>query len=324
MGCLKLAYNKSESSLKVAYRNPGKLENQDGSYYPFGLRQEGICSKAANSLTNKYQYGGKELQSKEFSDGSGLEALDFGARLYDPQRGRWDVQDPLGEKFLDLTPYNYAANNPILYVDRDGQEYTLWYTDAENNKQSVSIKNWDDVESIKGIVSKDNFVKNIYEMLLYLKGENVIDQTMSGEAKVNILYRKGASGEYNRDDNTIKIDPLVGFEHVNDDQMKKGTYEREGNGSITSPAILLLHEIAHFSNYKDNADAVIERKKVIDPLFTNAEEKKVITTVENPFVLKKKSNGESPRTNHGGIAVITESPTSTKKVDLTSRTGLNF
>lgn len=80
----------------------------------------GISSKSAGSLPNKYKFGGKELSSNDFSDGSGLETYDFGARNYDQQIGRWWSGDPKADKLVQWSPYNYCLNNPIIYVDPNG------------------------------------------------------------------------------------------------------------------------------------------------------------------------------------------------------------
>jgi hypothetical protein len=40
--------------------------------------------------------------------------------MYDPQLGRFHTQDRFAEKYDDMSPYQYTMNNPILFVDING------------------------------------------------------------------------------------------------------------------------------------------------------------------------------------------------------------
>jgi RHS repeat-associated protein len=51
-----------------------------------------------NSLNQDYKYVGKELQ-----DELNLGWLDYGARMYMPDIGRWGVIDPLSDLFMSVS-----------------------------------------------------------------------------------------------------------------------------------------------------------------------------------------------------------------------------
>jgi RHS repeat-associated protein len=92
---------------------------QINHYYPFGLNMEGNWQGGAQG-DNKYQYNGKE-----WNDDFGLGWNDYGARMYDAATARWVAKDFLAEKYTDISPYTYALNNPLRFIDPDGKDIII-------------------------------------------------------------------------------------------------------------------------------------------------------------------------------------------------------
>ena len=72
----------------------------------------------------RHKYNGKELDRMH-----GLDWYDYGARHYDAIIGRWTTMDPLCEKYYNVSPYAYCVNNPVKYIDENGdstKEVFVW------------------------------------------------------------------------------------------------------------------------------------------------------------------------------------------------------
>lgn len=160
-------------------------------YYPFGLKIDGISTSAFGKLENKFRYNGKRLDDKEFSDGTGLHWYDYGGREYDVQVGRFMRNDPLSEKFYEMSTYQYAANNPIRNIDFLGlapvttyQPYD-WIRLADGNRiynsrvldqdRASTIYGSDATHIVNGSTESKYFLNDGSEVTLYSNGTYAIN-----------------------------------------------------------------------------------------------------------------------------------------------------
>src|SRR5690606_34134993 len=112
---------------------------EENNYYPFGLKHKGyneIANSNRSEAAERYKFNGMEWQPE-----LGLDLYDFGARNYDPALGRWLNVDPLAENSRRWTPYNYAYNNPVYFIDPDGMQAFIikGVTDADAIKFKEDI-----------------------------------------------------------------------------------------------------------------------------------------------------------------------------------------
>jgi len=63
--------------------------------------------------------------------------LDYGARFYDAQLGRWHSVDPLADLRSWVTPYSYCQNSPIVRIDPNGALDDNYTVDDQGNTKLV-------------------------------------------------------------------------------------------------------------------------------------------------------------------------------------------
>lgn len=129
-------------NVRVVTDRDGNIE-QSNHYYPFGA----TFGESTNPNLQWFKYNGKELDTMY-----GLNLYDYSARAHDPLLGRFTTQDPLQEKCYGMNPYGYCVNNPVRYIDPDGERPKAYEAalmaayvygkDAEQYKERLLQTGW--------------------------------------------------------------------------------------------------------------------------------------------------------------------------------------
>jgi RHS repeat-associated protein len=66
---------------------------------------------------------------------------------------RFTTVDPQAERYNSISPYAYCANNPILFIDPNGEEIWIYYDDEDGNEQKLQYTQGMNYEGDNSFVS---------------------------------------------------------------------------------------------------------------------------------------------------------------------------
>jgi RHS repeat-associated protein len=169
MGCLKLH---NYTTLQIAHTSNTARSREDKRYA--GLY--------------KYKFGNKELQ-----DELGLNAYDFGARMYMPDIVRTPIQDPLTAEFPNMSPYCFFNNNPLRFTDPTGMAPDDWIVHTgKDGKQQITY---------------DVGVKTVEQAQAqgYQNVTNVFESGTGRTANNNEVFSFQSNGQYSINGNSYDV-----------------------------------------------------------------------------------------------------------------------
>ncbi len=203
-------------SIRVVVDTAGEIVSYS-DYDAWGMILNGRSSNFGFA-DDKYKFTGKELETE-----TGY--FHFGARAYDGRIGRWNVVDPLFEKYPNVNPYNYVLNNPLRFIDPKGMEAVDAKPDdpddpekrkdnAKTKKQIFSYNTSVDFAVVGGfnIETGATFDLNTGDLFLFWKWGMSLGLSASAGIEGSVQYlddiedAKGSKSDIDPQKNTIEVD----------------------------------------------------------------------------------------------------------------------
>jgi RHS repeat-associated protein len=138
-----------------------------------------------------YRYTGKP-----FDEDNGIDVYYYGARYYDPELGRFLSIDPLSGKYPGWSPYVYCANNPLRYIDPDGEKIVIT---GSNPFKQTALADFQKLTNDRLGMRTDGTV-----IIISLGGENSNKYLPKGNSMIRFLNQK------NPDSKTVTIVQTTG------------------------------------------------------------------------------------------------------------------
>ena len=237
-------------------------------YWPYGK----VLASSGTGFTH-FRFTGHERDAE-----SGLDYML--ARSYAYDVGRFLRPDPMQDEYPGISPYAYAANNPLKYVDPDGRK--LRFAPGTTKR------------------FRGRFASTV-KYLNQHKASAILARLESYDSVINVAATSKGS-YYNHKTKTIYWNPTMGIS--------------TNTGSRLSPATGLIHEADHAEQHDQNPVQFSIDVETPNEAFDDEEEKRVIYGLETDTAraLGEIGPNEYTRHDHGGKAFKAISPTSNLSV----------
>jgi RHS repeat-associated protein len=265
----------------------------------------------------RYGYSGKEKDNEIAGEGN---HIDFGDRGYDTRRGQWWSVDAKAGKYPSISPYAFCLNNPIVFIDPDGNDVILF--DQKGNKVATITKAGTVIEKgmensaiLKSYVATKEYFKGTSGEADFTDFENAskilnIKATAKPEGAANFQSSgyKDVKGLDNNGNKVLDVDEITTADYSSSTEF--GTIEWnpltggvDAEGNMHSPAMIFIHELKHAKHFKDNLVKFIKDGLTKKKGMGNGEEENAINETNTISGEKKNGDGgngaDKKRTTHG-------------------------
>ena len=266
------------------------------NYYPFGLQHKGYNddpSALRNSVGQRFGFGGKEL-----GDELGLNWYDVSARNYDPALGRWMNLDPLADQMRRHSPYNYAFDNPLRFIDSDGMapdDIIIIGGDEGFRQRALAALQANTAETLELDDNGKVVITGCGGTNTCETGTDLVSDLVNSGKTVSIVETEGQNYTVgHNEEGAVSTDE-------GDSTIFYNSISREGGADVNGkndrePHVGLAHELGHSRDKAEGTEPVPELSNFVEPyedlgIDTNPNlkniplksEMKVRIEVENPI-----------------------------------------
>ena len=251
---------------------------------------------------------------KEFQGFNGLAWYDNNARYYDPILGRFTSQDPLAEKYPELSPYVHCFNNPIGYFDPNGKDgiasvyqnkvtigVTIYIYGSGATKETASIMQ----NNINNYWCKNPKTNKSW---IYLDSSTKKTYTIEFNVNVNLFNPDNPNDTPELSPNRYNNSNLANFIEVNLNSDRssvlgsnKGVWRGAGRQGRTleedDPSV---HEFGHLLNLEDHytdeggAEKGWEGNVMAEPVMNGTVDQRNINSIVEPIIKSFNNSNGNP------------------------------